>query len=128
MNKILINIILIISFEGFGQENLSLQNAIASGLEKNYDILIERKNVDVSRNNNSWGEAGRYPSIDVSVSQNNSFTDNVKVAFPTATQRQTAVTSISPGISLNWNIFQGCQSQYFQKKAGDTTRRNGRQC
>jgi len=68
---------------------------------------IERKNIEVSTNNNNWGEAGRYPSINLTLDQNNSLSDNVKVAFPTATQGQTGITSIRPGINLNWTIFQG---------------------
>ncbi len=86
---------------------MSLQDAIQRGLERNYDIRIERRNVDESINNNNWGEAGRYPSLDLNVNQNNNITDNVKVAFPTSTRGEIVTNSVNPTVTLNWNIFDG---------------------
>ncbi len=89
------------------QERLSLSDAIQIGLDKNYDIRIEEGNIEVARNNNNWGEAGRYPNISLNLNQNNSLTDNVRVAFPTATQGQTLNNSLNPAINVNWTIFDG---------------------
>ena len=68
-------------FSSKAQERLSLSDAIEIGLKQNYDVLIERGNVEVSRNNNNWGEAGRWPTISLDLGQNNVLTDNVRVAF-----------------------------------------------
>ncbi|MEQ8552512.1 MAG: TolC family protein [Cyclobacteriaceae bacterium] len=89
------------------QDPLSLSDAISIGLEKNYDIRIERKNVIVADNNNNWGEAGRYPTINLNVSQNNNITDNVKTASPFALQGQIYGNSIAPGVNVNWILFDG---------------------
>lgn len=91
----------------FAQEKLSLSDAIQKGLERNYDILIEAKNVEVADNNNNWGEAGRYPSISLNLNQNNSLTDNVKTASPFQLQDQTLSNSLNPTINLNWTLFNG---------------------
>ena len=89
------------------QENLSLSDAIKRGLERNYDILIESKNVEVAGNNNNWGEAGRYPTVNLTLNQNNNLQDNVKTAFPTSTQGKTSSQLVNPGVNLNWTLFNG---------------------
>jgi outer membrane protein len=101
-------ILLIISFlELRAQEQLSLSDAIRIGLERNYDILIEKKTIDIARNNNSWGEAGRFPSVTLSVGQNNSMTDNVKTATPFQLQDKVISNNLTPGVTLNWTLFNG---------------------
>lgn len=89
------------------QEPLSLSDAIQRGLSRNYNILIERGNVEVAQNNNNWGEAGRWPTISLNLNQNNGLTDNVKVAFPTSTQGQTVANSVNPSVNVNWVVFDG---------------------
>lgn len=98
------------------QENLSLSDAIELGLKKNYDILIERGNVEVARNNNNWGEAGRFPNISLNLNQNNVLTDNVKVAFPTSTQGRTLSNAVNPSVNANWTIFDGFKVNINKKR------------
>ena len=98
---------LIFAFAANAQEDLSLSQAIQLGLKRNYDIRIEQRNVDVAINNNSWGEAGRYPTISLNLTQGNSINDNIKTASPFQLQDQTISNSISPGVSLNWTLFDG---------------------
>ena len=86
-------------YSATGQEILSLSDAIRIGLQKNYDLLIERGNVEVARNNNNWGEAGRLPTFNLNLNQNNALTNNVKVAFPTSTQGRTISNSLNPSLS-----------------------------
>ncbi|MEM6523747.1 MAG: TolC family protein [Bacteroidota bacterium] len=108
MLKINVLILLILSNISLrSQESLSLSDAIQTGLSNNYDILIEQGNVESSQLNNSWGEAGRLPTVRLNVNQNNSLTDNVKVAFPTATRGETLVNNVAPGITLDWTLFNG---------------------
>lgn len=89
------------------QEKLSLSKAIEIGLTNNYDIRIEDKRVEQSSISNTWGEAGRYPNLDLNINQVNNLTNNVKVAFPTQTRGEILVNSINPAVSLNWTIFNG---------------------
>ena len=103
-------------FSSKAQERLSLSDAIEIGLKQNYDVLIERGNVEVSRNNNNWGEAGRWPTISLDLGQNNVLTDNVRVAFPTATQGQTLSNSFNPAANVNWTIFDGFRVNISKKR------------
>lgn len=89
------------------QENLSLSDAIKLGLERNYDIRIEKKTVEIAENNKSWGEAGRYPTVTLSLSQNNSISDNIKTASPFQLQDQIISNSLSPSVNLDWTLFNG---------------------
>jgi len=118
MKRILIFFIGIVCASYFvnAQESLSLSDAIQTALQRNYDILIERGNVEVAENNNSWGEAGRLPTVSLNLNQNNALTDNVKVAFPTSTQGQTVSNQVNPSISANWTIFDGFKVNINKKR------------
>lgn len=107
----------ILIFTGsYAQSELSLSDAIQLGLNNNYDILIEQGNVESSSLNNSWGEAGRYPTVRLNIGQNNNLTDNVRVAFPTATTGRTLVNNINPGITLDWTLFNGFKINITQER------------
>ncbi|MFT7030581.1 MAG: outer membrane protein TolC [Marinoscillum sp.] len=89
------------------QQPLTLSEAIGIGLERNYNIQLEQKNVQVSANNNTWGEAGALPTISLNLTQNNIITDNVKTAGPFQLQDITLNNSLSPSANLTWTIFNG---------------------
>jgi outer membrane protein len=110
MNKNIVVFIVIGFFatgELSGQNALSLEDAIRIGLAQNYDIQISRRNIDIARNNNAWGEAGLLPSVTANVTQNNNLTNNVKTATPFQLQGKILSNSVTPGVTLNWNLFDG---------------------
>ncbi|MEP1033217.1 TolC family protein [Ekhidna sp.] len=116
MKKLIFSLGILCLFQANSQESLSLSDAIQVGLQRNYGIQIEKGNVEVAQNNNNWGEAGRWPTITLNVNQNNNLTDNVKVAFPTATQGQTLSNSLNPAINVNWTIFDGFRVKISKKR------------
>ena len=104
------------AFGVYGQDALSLSDAIQLGLERNYDIRLERKNVEQSINNNDWGEAGRYPTITLRVDQNNSIIDNVKTTTPFQLQDQILSNSVNPSINLDWTVFNGFRANISKRR------------
>jgi len=42
-------------------------------MEKNYGLRISNKNVEISEENNTWGAAGRYPTIDLGIRSTNRY-------------------------------------------------------
>jgi len=107
--KLIFNISLLffifLSTQLFAQQNLTLSDAIQLGLANNYSIKIEEKTVDIDRNNNNWGEAGRFPSLELQLQQNNNFRD---IQNPASFLQGTIQSNnINPIISLNWNLFDG---------------------
>ena len=90
--------ILFISFQLTAQDlELSLSGAIEKALESNYGIIVSKSDIEIAEINNSWGTAGRYPTIGFDVTSSNSeeLIDN------------TTTNRISGGIGINWTIFNG---------------------
>ncbi len=96
------------------QEQLTLSDAIQLGLANNFDIRIERLNVEIAENNNNWGEAGRWPTISLTVDQNNNFRD---VDNPASfLQGLTISNDLGPGITMNWVLFDGFRVQIARER------------
>lgn len=109
--KILLNVTLIIA-AGYTLKaqqpdkiNLTLQEAITIGLKNNYNILISNKQVEIDKNNNSWGNAGRYPTITFNVTNANRLDNSENPA--TADRIDTRTHTLAPGLNLRWTLFRG---------------------
>lgn len=114
MKNVKLLVLLFCGFRLSAQEDLSLSDAIQISLERNYGILIEHKNVIVASNNNTWGEAGRLPTINLTATSNNSIrnqqSDNQFFSgtlFPGFELDNQQTFSVTPGVAVSWNIFQG---------------------
>jgi outer membrane protein len=90
----------------FGQTELSATNAVIIALENNYQILIAEKQQDISVMNNKWSQAGAFPTVDLSISQNNTIQDNTNNPF-TFTPGIILNQGITPAVNVNYNIFAG---------------------
>lgn len=98
----------------FAQEKLSLGQAIQIGLENNYDIKIEARNIEVAKNNNSIGEAGFLPSLSLSLTQSNTVTN---IDNPTAFVGGDIVNvGINPTATLNWTLFDGFRARMTKSR------------
>ena len=113
----------------WAQESLSLNDAIRKGLENNYDILIEKQHVTVAENNNSWGEAGRLPKVDLQaredISMTNQQTDNLFFGgqlFPGYELKDQRSYGFVPSVNLSWTIFQGRRAIITKQKLEDLER------
>lgn len=96
------------------QEELTLGDAIQLGLANNFDIQIEELNVEIAQNNNNWAEAGRWPTINFSISQDNNFRD---VDNPASfLQGLTISNDIGPAVTLNWVLFDGFRVQINRER------------
>jgi len=88
------------------REDLSLANAIQVGLRQNFDIQLSQKDVETKRIQNTWGEAGLYPSIDLQVQQGNNISDqsNNPTSF---IQALLMSNSLQGSANMNWVLFNG---------------------
>jgi outer membrane protein TolC len=93
----------------FSQEQLKLTDAIALGLKNNYDILIEQNNAAVAANNNSLGNAGMLPKVDLNASVN--FANNAtKQEFSSGLvvdKSGVQSNNVNSGVYLSWTLFDG---------------------
>ncbi len=89
-------------------EELSLSQAIGFAMENNYDIRITRADEQIAQLNNSWGNAGRYPtlSVDFSLSERWNQEEN----------SDSEQSSLSGSIAMNWLLFDGF-SIYIRKSS-----------
>ncbi|MFQ3578949.1 MAG: TolC family protein [Bacteroidales bacterium] len=116
--------ILLSSVVSNSQEPLSLKKAISIALEKNYGIIISKKNDEISAINNSWGNTGLLPTLDVSANSINKkveyLENETKIEDGSEAQLYAAKGGnlsqpvsdygqniLSSGVTLNWVIFDG---------------------
>lgn len=94
-----------------GQEPLTLQRAIETGLANNFSILIQRNEADISQNNNTPGNAGFLPTLDLNASQNNTISNTHQEQFSGTIKDVAGANNrnFNAGVELNWTVFDGLQ-------------------
>ena len=99
--------VLLVNFS-FSQENLSLSNAIKTGLENNYQISIFKKDLEVVKNNNTWGSVGILPNISTGLSQ--------MYRVDKESQNDGKTNRLSGNLTMQWTLFDGFGMQINKKK------------
>lgn len=98
--------IVCITGPAWSQTPLSLEEAVAIGIQRNFRVQAARNDAEVANNNNDWGNAGRYPDVNATVSLNNGFNNNQNPA--SFLLELTALNSgISPGVEATWVLYGG---------------------
>ncbi len=100
------------SSQVLSQEELTLEEAIATGLDKNYSIRIADKNYEIDQNNNTIGNAGFLPVIDLSagkVYQSQDVDLEIQGAEGTFNVSRDGAKSdrFNADAQLSWTIFDG---------------------
>ncbi|WOK05810.1 TolC family protein [Imperialibacter roseus] len=96
----------------FGQDLLSLPQAIEFALENNYDVRISKKTEKVAETNVTRGNAGFLPTVGASTtknySRNNTYQERV-IGDSIAIREANGVKSESfnIGANVNWTVFDG---------------------
>lgn len=90
------------------QELLTLEEAVAIGLENNYGIKISRNSVEQAENNHSLGNAGFLPVIDASASRTERIEDSeFQAGGQSRTTEGAESNNTNTAINLNWTLFDG---------------------
>ncbi len=99
------------------QDTLTLQKAIEKGLNNNYQIRISNKQLDIDKNNNAWGTAGRYPTITFNATASGVVDRDVDPSLlqlarielndTTINPNTQQSLTITPSVNLNWILFNG---------------------
>lgn len=106
--KILLLIMAIMFAVGINaQRILSPEEAVSTALKENFDILIARNDADISRINNTMGNAGMLPEIGLNGSgSKNNETDKSGSTF-------------SAGAELSWTLFDGGKMFVTKRKLSE---------
>jgi len=96
----------------WSQDDLTLEKAIATGLENNYSIQIADKSREIEANNNTLGNAGFLPTLDLDVSKTYQSQDvdlEIQGADGTfnVTREGAKSDRLNSSATLNWTIFDG---------------------
>lgn len=93
------------------QDTLSVEEAVAIGLENNYSIRIAGNEYDIARNNKSLGNAGFLPSLSANGSRAYSIQDSrqefAEGGIPDNTTENARSNNTNASATLNWTIFDG---------------------
>jgi outer membrane protein TolC len=97
------------------QSDLSLNLAIEKAMANNFGIRIADNQAEIAERNNTWGEAGAYPSINLLLSNGNAIADQTN--NPTAFIREKLQSnSLGASASLDWTIFGGFRVRTTKEK------------
>lgn len=100
----------------FGQDTLKLDLAIVIAMQNNYDITLAAKDSRIAELNNTLGEAGMLPTLNVTGARTMSI-NNTYQKYYDGTEKQSPNArnnSISAGAALAWTIFDGF-NMFIQK-------------
>jgi outer membrane protein len=106
---------LFLTIGGYAQPSLSLSDAIQQGLANNFQVQISEYQRDIAANNNDWGVAGRYPSINLTLNSNNSYR-NLNNPASVLLESNTFNTGVTPGVQLNWTLFDGYRAKITKEQ------------
>lgn len=106
MYRLLSVVFILVSAQSFGQ---TLQQFIQVTLENNYDLRIVQKESDIATNNNTLGNAGFLPVLDVGGQYTISNNNTAQQFFNgESTEGDGAKnTNLSSDVALNWTVFDG---------------------
>jgi len=85
------------------EKEISLSDAIKTALERNYQIKISQSDLKIVENNNSWGRAGRLPTVTFDLSQRNRYSN----LPPDSSRTESITNSLNPTLNANWILFNG---------------------
>jgi len=110
INKYLLVLISVLVLANIrAQEVLTLQRAIEIGLQNNYSILISRNDAAIAVNDNTIGNAGFLPYVNLSATQNNVITNTHQETFTGSVKDVKGATNrnLNAGVQLTWTVFDG---------------------
>lgn len=100
------------------QDTLELSTAIQIGLENNFNIQISRGQKEIASNNNTLGNAGFLPILDLSAAQRYTI-ENTSQTFISGVEQNVddaRSNNFSAGAALNWRIFDGTTMFYTKER------------
>jgi len=95
--------------QGAAQERLTLDRALAIAKENNYTIRRAANDVAIAGNNNTLGNAGFLPRIDLTAGYNGTL-NNVNQRYATGdiiNRTGAASNTLNSGLGATWTVFDG---------------------
>ena len=102
----------------FAQELLTVQDAIKTGLEKNYSVLIVKNIQEIARAQNNLGNAGMSPTVSLNGGINASNLNSHQEFNTGVVQDRTGAraNNLSASLNANWTVFDGLRMFAIKKR------------
>ena len=119
-NNLILFSFFLIAISSFGQEILTVQDAVKVAVENNYQIITASNNLRIDSVSVSPGFAGILPSLEATINDNNSIQNLSQTRLDgTLVERDDARnTSLNYGVAMDWTLFDGLRmfANYEQLK------------
>ena len=89
---------------------LRLDDAIRIALLNNYGIIIQKKNLEESQINNSWGQAGALPTISLNATDAEGWNNTIDDAF---------TSNRNASVQLDWVVFRGYSAKISKSRLNE---------
>lgn len=117
--RISISLFLILQFSfAFGQTELSLSQALEIGLANNLQVRFQEKQVLISENNDTWANAGRTPTVDVTAVNQSAISQQVNPANVILPEQLSYSTGLNGGLEMNLLLYNGGRIKYAKTGLG----------
>jgi outer membrane protein len=120
--KSFFSFLLILSFFNLSmaseRDTLELSTAIQIGLENNFNIQISKGQKEIAGNNNTLGNAGFLPRLDLTAAQRYTI-ENTSQQFISGVEQNVddaRSNNLSAGATINWTIFDGTTMFYTKER------------
>lgn len=102
-------VLFLIVFNCFGQEVLTMQDAVKIAVANNYQIITAGNNLKIDSLSVSPGFAGMLPSIEATIEDNNSIQNlsQTRSDGSQVEQDNAKNNSLNYGVALDWTLFDG---------------------
>jgi outer membrane protein len=118
-NRILTAAILILLSPAlFAQQKLTLQDAVALALNKNFQIQIAKNEAEIARKQNSAGAAGMLPNVTLNANDNPSVTTiRQELANGSTIEKANAFSNnFNTNVTLGYTLFDGMRMYATRKR------------
>ena len=119
--KIIPLFFLLLCSSGYGQSVMTVEQAVGIALKQNYDILVSRSSADINATNNTAGNAGMLPNINLNaadVFSHNHVTSELSSGSSTSYPNAQS-NAFSTGLDLSWTLFDGGKMFVTRKKLNE---------
>jgi outer membrane protein len=119
---LILNLIIIFPLITFGQNFLTVDEAVSIALKNNYDILVAHNDASIDKVNNTPGNAGMLPNVSITGSDSYSPGSNIEQKLPGGTSSSTSDSksnTINATAGLNWTLFDGGKMFVTKKKLSE---------
>jgi len=104
----------------YAQSVLTIEEAIKTGLEKNYSVLMVKNEQEIAKLQNNFGNAGMSPTVSINANLNLANINSYQEFSTGVIQERNGAQSNNTGASVNvgWMIFDGLKMFAVKKRLG----------